>query len=195
MDSRSAAEPFSVVFVCSGNRFRSVIAEAAFRAALGDLPVDVESFGTLDLGSMGPLPEAVREARTLGLEISEHATRSLKLADLTSASLVLGFELEHAVAAVDVGRAQLEHVFILPELVLLLDRIGITQRPDPIAQARENIARAQANRDSEPQRVVPEIEDPVSLSESAQRAIARAVYNGAEALAVQLFGRSVRPIV
>ena len=195
MDPSSAVEPFSVVFVCTGNRFRSVIAEAAFRAALGDLAVTVESYGTLDLGPVGPLPEAVREAQALGLEISAHVARSLGQADLTTASLVLGFELEHAVAAVAVGGARIEHVFILPELVLLLDRIGVAQRSDPIAQALENIACAQANRESEPQRVVPEIEDPFSLPESAQRAIARAVYNGAEALAVQLFGRSAAPIV
>lgn len=195
MDSSSADEPFSVVFVCSGNRFRSVIAEAALRAAVGDLPVAVESYGTLELGPVGPLPEAVREARALGLEISEHVARSLRQADLTDVSLVLGFELEHAVAAVEVGGARLEHVFILPELVLVLDRIGAAQLPEPIAQARENIARAQANRDGGTQRVVPEIEDPFSLPESAQRAIARAVYKGAEALAIQLFGRSAGPIV
>jgi len=195
MDSRSAVGPFSVVFVCTGNRFRSVIAAAAFRGALGDLAVPVESYGTLDLGPVGPLPEAVREARALGLEISEHVARSLRQADLTDASLVLGFELEHAVAAVDVGGARLEHVFILPELVLLLDRIGVEQGSDPVAQALENIARAQANRDAAPQPVVPEIEDPFSLPESAQRAIARAVCRGAEALAVQLFGRSAAPIV
>jgi hypothetical protein len=83
----------------------------------------------------------------------------------------------------------LEHTFILPELVRLLDRIGVVHRPDPIEQARENLIRAQAGRNGEARRTVAEIEDPISLPEPAQRAIAQAVYTSAETLAAQLFGR------
>src|SRR5206468_1342205 len=79
---------------------------------------------------------------------------------------------------------------ILAELVQLLDRIGVTHRPDPIEQANENLMRAQAGRNGEPRRTVVEIEDPISLPEAAQRAIAQAVYSSAETLAAQLFGRA-----
>jgi protein-tyrosine-phosphatase len=181
---------FSVAFVCSGNQFRSVIAEAVFRSFTDGLPVSVTSLGTLDLAPAEPLPAAVREAHALGVDVSRHRARNLSDADLTATSLVLVFELKHAVAAVDVAGAPLDRVFILPELVLLLDRIGLARRPDPIEQAFENVARARAKRhESAPARPVPEIEDPVSLPEPIQRAIARAVYNAAESLAVQLFGR------
>jgi protein-tyrosine-phosphatase len=190
MPPSQGMEPFSVAFVCSGNQFRSVIAEAAFRSFTYGLPVSVTSHGTLDLSPAEPLPAAVREARALGLDISGHRARNLSDTDLSATSLVLVFELKHAVAAVDVAGAQLNRVFILPELVLLLDRIGLVRRPDPIEQAFENIAHAQAKRlESSPERPVPEIEDPVSLPKPVQRAIARAVYNAAESLAVQLFGR------
>jgi protein-tyrosine-phosphatase len=191
MTLEPASETFALAFVCTGNRFRSVIAEATFRSAAEGLPVRVESYGTLELGPAEPLPSAVREAQAFGLDISTHTAKSLTDADLTQTSLVVGFELQHAVAALDVAGARLECVFILPELVDLLDRIGVVRRPDPIDQASENIARAHANRRTDPRRRAgPEIEDPVSLPRNAQRAIAQAVHRGAEALALQLFGRS-----
>ncbi len=191
MQSHSGQRRFSVAFVCSGNRFRSVIAEAVFASIAEGLPVGVTSYGTLDLAPAGPLPGAVREAKALGLDISDHLARNLSGADLSTTSLVLAFELKHAVAAVEVAGAPLEHVFILPELVFLLDRIGLVRRLDPVEQAVENVARAQAGRhDNAPKRPVPEIEDPVSLPDPAQRAIARAVYEATESLAVQLLGRA-----
>jgi protein-tyrosine-phosphatase len=190
MEQASASGPLSVAFVCTGNRFRSVIAEAAFRSAADGLPVRVASYGTLELGPAQPLPEAVREAHALGLDISAHVARSLADADLTQASLVVGFELKHAVAAVDVAGARPEHVFILLELVDLLDRIGAVRRPDPIDQALHNIARAQAARQAGPRRRPgPEIEDPISLPGPAQRSIGQAVHDGARALALRLFGQ------
>ena len=39
---------FHVVFICTGNRFRSVLAEHRLRQATSGLPVRVSSFGTLD---------------------------------------------------------------------------------------------------------------------------------------------------
>src|SRR5207247_4399470 len=113
---------FRVAFVCTGNRFRSVLAAAAFGSAAGGLPVHAESYGTLDLGPAAPLPEAIREASAIGLDVSSHAARSLNEADLGGASLVVGFEAQHVVAAVDVAGALVERIFVLPELVDLLDR-------------------------------------------------------------------------
>jgi len=190
MGSGSASGSFSVAFVCTGNRFRSVIAEAAFHVATDDLPVHVTSYGTLELGPAEPLPEAVRGAHALGLDISTHVARSLTDADLTQTSLVVGFELEHAVAAVNVAGARPEHVFILLELVALLDRIAAVRGPDPIEQAIENIARAHASRLAGPRRRPgPEIEDPISLPGPSQWAIGRAVHDGVQMLARQLFAR------
>lgn len=178
-----------MAFVCTGNRFRSVIAEAAFRSATEGLPVSVSSYGTLDLGPAEPLPGALREAEALGLQITTHVARSLAAADLSKSSLVLGFELEHAVAAVEVGGARLEHTFLLPELVQLLDRVGVIRREDPVEQANENLVRAQAGRNGEARRGVAEIEDPLGLADDAQHAIAQAVYSNTDMLAKQLFGR------
>jgi protein-tyrosine-phosphatase len=179
---------FRVAFVCTGNRFRSVLAAAAFRSAVGGLPVHVESYGTLDLGPAAPLPGAIREALALGLDVSSHAARCLNDADLGDTSLVVGFEAQHVVAAVDAAGALVERVFVLPELVELLDRIDLQRAPDPVTQAREAVARAHAIRREEGRRRSPrEIEDPIALPNARQRQIAQAVFDGATTLAALLF--------
>jgi protein-tyrosine-phosphatase len=179
---------FRVAFVCTGNRFRSVLAAAAFRSAADGLPVHVESYGTLDLGPAAPLPGAVSEASALGLDVSAHAARFLNDAELGDASLVVGFEAQHIVAAVGVASAPVERAFVLPELVELLDRIDVPRGPDPVAHAREAVARAHAVRRGEGRRrSVREIEDPIALPDAAQRHIAQAVYHGATTLAARLF--------
>jgi protein-tyrosine-phosphatase len=179
---------FRVAFVCTGNRFRSVLAAAAFRSAADGLPVDVESYGTLDLGPAAPLPGAVREALALGLDVSSHSARGLNDADLGDASLVVGFEAQHVVAAVDVAGALVERIFVLPELIDLLDRIEIPRGPDPVAHAREAVARAHAVRREEGLRRSPrEIEDPIGLPDAAQRQVAQTVFDGATTLAARLF--------
>jgi len=184
--------PFEIAFVCTGNRFRSVLAAAAVEAAVGTLPVRVRSYGTLDVGPLEPLPEAVGAARAFGLDISAHVACCLVDADLADVSLVVGFEAAHAVAAVEVALARRERVFVLPELVETLDRIGVVGRPNPVRQALESVARADAYRRSEPRRRISEIRDPIGLSPSAQRAIAAAVHRDATRLAEALFGADGR---
>ena len=47
----TGADELQVVFVCTGNRFRSPLAAALFREATSGLPVDVRSMGTSVTGS------------------------------------------------------------------------------------------------------------------------------------------------
>ena len=72
-----SARELSVAFVCTGNRFRSPIAEALFVRDTEGLPVRTESLGTLDLGPRPAVPEAVALAETMGLDLSGHLARSL----------------------------------------------------------------------------------------------------------------------
>ena len=50
---------FQIVFVCTGNRFRSPIAAAFVQKHGAGLPLDLRSLGTLDTGPAPPLAEAV----------------------------------------------------------------------------------------------------------------------------------------
>ena len=191
MEALEAASEFNVAFICTGNRFRSVLAEATFGAATQGLPVGVASYGTLDIGPARPLPVAVLEARAHGLDISSHEATCVNNADLTETSLVLGFEAEHVLAAVNDAGAQPERAFILLELVDLLDRLGVAGEGASISKAFANVARAHASRRADPRRrLVPEIEDPVGMPTAVQHAIGRGVYDAARALALQLFGRA-----
>jgi protein-tyrosine-phosphatase len=183
------SETFDVAFVCTGNRYRSVIAEATFRAATEGLPVRIGSFGTLDVGPAPPLPDALLAARELGLDISSHLARCLVGADLRAASLVVGFELAHVAAAVVEARAAEERSFTLLELIELIDRVGVASDDDPFEQATQIVSRAHAARAASPTRPTgAEIHDPIGKRRSLQRAIARDVYVSANELATRLFG-------
>ena len=186
---RLALAPFRVAFVCTGNRFRSALAEAAFRDATPDLPVEARSYGILNLGSAPPLPHALRVAESFGLDISRHVARPLAEADLSGSSLVVGFAAQHVAAAIELGGARAERAFLLLELVDLFDAIGVCFAPDPIERASTAIARADGYRNAATvSRFRREIPDPVDLPEAAQSEVGRLVCEAVMKLTRGLFG-------
>ena len=84
-----------VVFVCTGNRFRSPMAAALLRQFAPEVPLELSSRGMLDLGSVPVLPEALDEGARLGLDLSGHLTRPLVPGELADTELVVGFERRH----------------------------------------------------------------------------------------------------
>ena len=186
----SSSTLFRVAFVCTGNRFRSALAAAAFRSVAAHLPVEVDSYGTLEIGSARPLPEAVAMAAAFGLELSGHVAKSLGTTDLSQRSLVIGFEPQHITAAVDMAAARAECAFLLRELNDLLEQVDVAPNHDPIERAIQTIARANLHRQRDPRRWLGrEIGDPMGLEQSEQRAIGQAVCGGAIKAAKELFGR------
>lgn len=137
---------FRIVFVCTGNRFRSPIAAALLRRLLASLPVDVESAGVIELGPLPPLPEAVHHARSLGLDLSHHKARPLSQADVATADLVIGFEHDHVAAAVVDGGTPPERAFTLVELVSLLEEEPRELPEDLLARVRARLALAHVQR-------------------------------------------------
>jgi protein-tyrosine phosphatase len=180
--------PFRVAFVCTGNRFRSPLAERVLRQRVDDLPVEIESLGTLQLGPLEALPEAIREADRMGIDLTDHRARSLAGADLSDTDLVLGFERAHVVTAVVDAKASRDHTFTLPELVALLDRVDAPQDLTPADRARSLVRRAAAHRPPDPQlRSVPELSDPLGRRRDEQRGIALEVEELVGRLADVLF--------
>jgi protein-tyrosine-phosphatase len=128
-DATADPVPFHVVFICTGNRARSPLAEALLRAKLGDA-ARVESYGTLDLGPEPAMPDAIDAAAALGVDLRDHRARSLHSVRLDEADLVVGFELFHVAAAVVEAGASRERSFLIGELATLIDEVsGIGSRP------------------------------------------------------------------
>ena len=184
-EGRRSLSEFDVVFICTGNIFRSAIAEAVFRARTRGAPVHVSSAGTLDLASA----PAHRAARALGpslaIDLSAHRSRCVTAVDLTGADLVVGFERAHVAAAVVEAGAERARTFTLPELVELLGSVGGFSAGDGVECARELVRRAAALRD--PTARFPEIVDPIGGPRSVFASTGRLVADQAGRLAETLF--------
>jgi len=83
----------SVLFVCTANRFRSPLAEAAFKQCLFDDGCledwDVWSAGTWTESGLPPAAAAVKAARRLGLDIERHRSQSITSDLLLRSDLVI----------------------------------------------------------------------------------------------------------
>jgi protein-tyrosine phosphatase len=136
-------DTFSIAFVCTGNRFRSPLAEAfVHRLTLG-LPVTVGSYGTLPLENAPPLPEAVEIALWCGISLSDHRTRYLNNASLEDVDLLLGFEPAHIRQAVVDAEAPRERSFTMRDFVPLLPTAGLAAPEEEVVKrARALVAAA-----------------------------------------------------
>jgi protein-tyrosine phosphatase len=154
-------DAFRVVFICTGNRFRSPLAHYLTRALADDVALEISSFGLRDVGASPVLAEALTEARRLNLDVSAHQARALAGQRLEDADLVIGFERIHVATAVLEAGAAKAKTFTLPELVELLEEIDPPPESDPVARARAAIARAEWLRARRPNPLVfPELGDP-----------------------------------
>jgi protein-tyrosine-phosphatase len=121
---RDVDDRFSLVFVCSGNRFRSPLAAALLRQLAHDLPVDVASVGTLRLDGVPPLSEAHAIGSEWGVDLSGHRSSVLRPSAVAAADLILGFEQFHVRHAVVDGSAAESRTFTFGEFVRLLGEIS-----------------------------------------------------------------------
>jgi protein-tyrosine phosphatase len=157
----AAADAFRIAFICTGNRFRSPLAQYLTRALAPDVALETSSFGLRDVDGSPVLPEAATEAQRLRLDVSAHQARTLAGQRLEDADLVIGFERIHvATAVLDAGAAK-ARTFTLPELVELLEEIDAPPETDPIARAHAALVRAEWLRSHRPNpSVFPELGDP-----------------------------------
>jgi protein-tyrosine phosphatase len=92
---RLPADPYRILFVCTGNIFRSLTADMAVRAALaGNAAVHVSSAGTDDY------PHVVRPYTqgyllSKGFDVSGHRRRTLTQAIVDESRLVVSMSTDH----------------------------------------------------------------------------------------------------
>ena len=183
----NSPDALGVAFICTGNRFRSVLAEYRLRQVTRGLPVRVSSFGTLDQPDMPPLAEAVELGAAAGLELAEHRSRPLAGQDLSAADLVVGFERNHVATAVVEAGAPREKTFGAYELVDLLARIESPGDLSVPERARNAVARANAGR-ADSNRPFRELSDPVGRGPTFAAETAAHVGDQVERIAYGLFG-------
>ena len=182
-----ATAEFDVVVICSGNRFRSPIAEAVLRREAEALPVRVRSFGTMDLPSGHALSEALELAPGYDLDLMSHRSRRIAGEDLTDADLVIGFEQIHVSTAVVGAGAQRERTFLITELVAGLDESAPSQEDGVVDRARAAVRQADEAREAAPG-TPREIADPIGGPSAGYRKTADEVYRLTTRVAERLFG-------
>ena len=189
MDSRDwdNAVVFEIVVICTGNRNRSVIAEASIRRAAQRLPVAVSSAGLLDLGEASALPETLTVGAALGLDVSAHRTRFIEKVDVASFDLVLGLELQHVATAVVDNGVSPSRAFTLLECADLLQQVGDVVGTEPVARARARVAAADELRSSGAGPVPASVADPFGGPMSGYHEMSRVVQQASHRVVGALF--------
>lgn len=175
-------------FVCTGNQARSPIAAAWTARALAALPVEVGSAGTLPRPPSPVLLEAGAIATQLGLDVALHRSSHVGSHDLSSADLVIGFELHHVAGAVVDGGAPATKTFLLKELVRLARSVSPPPQPDPVTRARTVVELADGLRRGSGPVLGEEIRDPAGRRIKAFREIVHEVVRTCDEMTALLFG-------
>jgi protein-tyrosine phosphatase len=188
----------SILVVCTGNVCRSPIAEGLLRDALarrfGDRAPSVSSAGTAGWEGSEAMPESVRAALELGIDITAHRGRRLSTTMLLDADLVLCMAAEHRDALIAEVPEAAGRTFTLKELVRLLE---------PLPQAGEGaapwtlaprVARAASAREanSDPPHLDEDVADPLGQPLGAFRAVAWELEQWVSRLVDGLFGPVVQ---
>jgi protein-tyrosine phosphatase len=181
---RRTQKPLSIVFICTGNRFRSPLAAAYLHRLCPGASLRLSTCGTAAVArdSRPPLPEAFEVAASCAIDLSAHRSRSMLDAQLGDADLVIGFERSHVSTAVLDGGADRAKTFTLHELIALVRSVEEQERPGGPDSIRRLVARADAARATRPPSGFEEVPDPMGRSRRFYEHTARELWR----LAIEL---------
>jgi protein-tyrosine-phosphatase len=121
----------SVLFVCQGNIYRSVLAAALFRDMLSRSNPEakswrVESAGTWAIGNQPTRDEVVTLMAKRGIDLKEHRSR------MVSSEILAGFDLILAMERGQKEALQIEFPLVAKRIYLLTEMAGVNvQIADP----------------------------------------------------------------
>ena len=114
--SSGPAEPFGVLFVCTGNICRSPTAEALARRELArypGVPLGVSSAGSHALEGNPAASRSMLAASTRGASLERHFARELTRRRVRSAGLILCMAAEHRPFVLSYDRSAANRTFLL----------------------------------------------------------------------------------
>lgn len=126
-----------ILFVCTGNTCRSVMAQGLFRKMLseeGIKDVKVSSAGTAALSSYGIFGILEKVLKEEDIEISHHKPIQVTPQIVKDADLILVMERRHKQAILEMVPEAENRVFLLKEFAGEKDNLDI---PDPIGHPEE----------------------------------------------------------
>lgn len=114
-----------ILFVCTGNVFRSPMAQAYLGSMVleRNLDMTVESAGTLH-GDRAIAPSAVQVIGNDGLDMADHRSRLLDPEAIERSDLILGMAREHVREVVSLDPSAWPRSFTLKELVRRGEQLG-----------------------------------------------------------------------
>ncbi|GAA1358171.1 arsenate reductase/protein-tyrosine-phosphatase family protein [Streptomyces beijiangensis] len=137
-EDRDDARGLTVLFVCTGNMHRSVLAERLLAPRLPG--ARVSSAGT-EAGEVVGMDPATRSVlRQLGGDDREFVSRRLTAALVAGSDLVLGMEREHREAAVRLSPVSMRRCFTLKEYLRLDGDAGRRGTVAPVPAAADGVA-------------------------------------------------------
>lgn len=113
----------TILFVCTGNTCRSIMAEALFKDMLGKKKdkfrnIKVISAGTCAWEGDGASPQAVEVLREKGIDITDHSSTPLTPKLIKDSDLILTMTLNHKQAVLYMRPEAKEKTYTLKEYAL-----------------------------------------------------------------------------
>ena len=130
-----------ILFVCTGNSCRSVMAEGLLRHLLkqaGIETVHVESAGVFAIDGMSPTRETLQVLQGVGVDCAGHRARLLTTQMIEQADIIFAMERLHVEQILRRAPGAKGKVFLLKTYGLPKEEAGMTPEiPDPIGKPLE----------------------------------------------------------
>jgi protein-tyrosine phosphatase len=186
MAADGLTEPFSVLFVCTGNICRSPTAEALARRELArypGVPIQVASAGSHALEGNPAASRSLLAAASRGASLERHFARELTPRRVRAAHLILCMAAEHRPFVLSYDRSAVARTFLLASFARAASQLdGRVGSPAELVALAAGQAREQPGDD---------IDDPLGQSSEAYAACAERL----DTLVTPIMAALARPLI